>query len=382
MSWHRDIARASTPSSDFYLDPARLRKERVRIFHRSWQYAGHAAQLPNAGSHLAVDVQGEPLILLRDASDSLRALSNVCRHRAGPLVTGAGQCRLLQCRYHGWTYELDGRLRRAPEMAGAVDFDPQKVCLPQARVASLGPLLFVNLDAAAEGFASVLGEIHDEIAERQIDLARFRLLYRKDYVVRCNWKLYVDNYLEGYHIPLVHPALHRELDYAAYRVEPRRLHSRQFAPLRQSGNGERRYADTAGPLYYWLFPNFMLNVYPDNISTNLVLPLDHETTLTVFEWFVPADSALFADYAPRMDAAVQLRAPIPELLADRDVPAGVRDLVGFSDTVQAEDIAICEAVQRNLTSQFYARGRYAPGREIGVHHFHRLTADWLQEELS
>jgi len=180
---------------------------------------------------------------------------------------------------------------------------------------------------------------------------------RKEYELACNWKVYVDNYLEGYHVPVVHPGLHKELDYDAYRVETFRYYSRQYAPLRPRRPGDERQYTAASPhdepQYYWLFPNVMLNVYLGQMQTNVVLPLDHQRTRVVFEWFA--------------------REPPRDPGAD---PAWSR-MVAFSDEIQAEDIEICEIVQRNLRSRVYDRGRYSPARENGVHHFHALLHEFL-----
>lgn len=185
-----------------------------------------------------------------------------------------------------------------------------------------------------------------------------RLHHACDYELACNWKVYVDNYLEGYHIPSVHPGLHAQLDYAAYRVETARWHSKQHAPLRASAASSlyhRGLAPDSQPLalYYWLFPNLMLNVYPDNLQVNLILPLGHERTLTRFYWY----------------------------LLDRQRPGLAEEFaanLAFSDEVQQEDVAICEAVQRGLRSRSYASGRYSVKRENGVHQFHGLWAEAMR----
>jgi choline monooxygenase len=168
------------------------------------------------------------------------------------------------------------------------------------------------------------------------------LAARKEWFLDCNWKVYVDNYLEGYHIPIVHPGLFREIDYPSYRTETRRNYSIQHAPLKKP----QRIAAGDEAEYFWVYPNLMLNVYPDNFSTNLIVPIGHERTLTVFEWFF------------------------------RDAPQTTVDqTVAFSDEIQIEDIEICEAVQRGLRSSTYSSGRYSPARENGVHHFHALYAE-------
>jgi choline monooxygenase len=338
-----DLSRARTLPADLYVDPAALAAERRRVFARTWQPAGAASDVSTPGAFVAAEVAGEPVVIVRDAAGNLRALSNVCRHRAGPVARGAGSAKALRCGYHGWTYGLDGALLATPEWDGVRDFDPAAHRLPEFRAETWGPFVFVNLDGAAPPLADFLGAIGAET--RGLPLDRLRPARRVDYEVACNWKVYVDNYLEGYHIPIVHPELFRLLDYRAYRVETARFHSKQHALLRaEGGDGEA--------LYYWLFPNVMVNVYPGNLQTNVVLPLGPDRTLTRFEWF-----ALDPD---RPDVAEELARAF-----------------ALSDVVQREDMEICEAVQKGLASATYPGGRYSVLRENGVHHFHGLLARFL-----
>lgn len=369
----RSVSGASTLPSSCYRDKAWLPRERVKVFHRTWQYAGHAAWAPSPGDRFPVDLHGEPLAIVRGLDGRLTALSNVCRHRAGPLVTERACGKTLQCRYHGWTYDLGGAMRGGPELEGMEGFDPRDVRLPSFRAATLGPLVLVALSEETAPFSDYFGEMTRAVEQRGLALDSFRFAYRRDYVVRCNWKTYIDNYLEGYHIPFVHPALFRELDYASYRVDTHRYYSHQYAPVRSSGNAsDRRYEEGKEALYYWVFPNLILNFYPDNLSLNFIVPLDDESTLTVFEWFVPAGSPL---ERPGGAPFFPVTTPLPD---EEPSSAAVADLVGFSHQVQLEDIAICEAVQRGLASKTYDRGRYNAKRENGVHHFHRLWLEFLE----
>jgi len=185
------------------------------------------------------------------------------------------------------------------------------------------------------------------------------LAERRDYVVNCNWKVYVDNYLDAYHIPVVHPGLMKEIDYPRYRTETFRYYSQQLGPVKElkAGDpGERIYVPGVGlkdALYFWVFPNLMLNFYPDNIQTNVIVPLSHDKTLTIFEWYFHDASS--------------------EKVRER-----AKKAIAFSEVVQQEDIHICEAVQRGLNSALYDRGRYSVKRENGVHHFHMLLSEYLR----
>jgi choline monooxygenase len=346
-----DLAAASTIPARWYLDPAVLAREERRVFARTWQLVGTAAQVARPGDYFTAAVGREPLVVARDRAGAVRALSNVCRHRAGPVAQGAGQRQAFQCAYHGWTYGLDGRLLAAPEFEGVPGFDLAGTALPEWRAETWAGFLFVNLDRAAPPLRTFLGSVAEETAGSSIEGLTLR--QRVDYEVGCNWKAYVDNYLEGYHIPLVHPALFRELDYGAYRVEPGPFHSRQHAPLRREGAVFGGGGAAGGQaLYYWMFPNLMLNFYPGNLQVNLVLPLGPERTLTRFEWYVA------------------------EPLAGAAADAFERSFA-LSEQVQREDMAICEAVQRGLRSHTYAQGRYSVRRENGVHHFHGLLSRYL-----
>jgi choline monooxygenase len=356
-----DLAVAETLPSAWYLSEAIFARERTQLFWKTWQLVAKQADLPEPGSYFTTELAGEPILLTRDLDGALRGFFNVCRHRAGPVALGAGRRRALQCAYHGWIYGLDGQLVSAREMDGVGGFDKACFGLVPIRVAEWGPLIFVNLDASAPPFRTVFGPIMDDVARQGFSLDDMTLVEHRDYDVQCNWKVYVDNYLEGYHIPIVHPALYRELDYDRYEVLTYSHYSKQLAPVRppDAGASDRLYArfvesadEAPEALYYWIFPNLMLNIYPDNLSTNVILPTALGRTLTVFEWFArPGFSA------------EQLAATI-----------------AFSDQIQQEDVAICEQVQKGLASQSYDRGRYSVRRENGVHHFHLLLEHALSED--
>jgi choline monooxygenase len=367
LGMHEQIECAQTLASRFYTDPAILEIEKQRIFLRTWQLVGTLHQscgevngikrtISDVESYFTADVAGEPVIVIRDKQGELRAFSNVCRHRAGPIALGSGCKNVLRCQYHGWTYTLDGRLIGTPDVDGLEFFDRSAMGMVPLRCETWGQFIFVNFYPQAEPLSAYLGRIPEQAQGFRFDGLEFA--ERRDYVIDCNWKVYVDNYLEGYHIPIAHPGLMKEIDYAQYRTYTFRYYSQQFAPIRamkQENAGERLYAPGTGlqeALYFWVFPNLMLNIYPDNISTNVIVPLSHEKTLTIFEWF-------FHDVgSPKVQERIQ-RA------------------IAFSDQVQQEDIGLCDHVQKGLRSSTYDRGRYSVKRENGVHHFHMLLNEFL-----
>ena len=356
-SFDENIETARTIPSSWYTDRKFLDREYKHIFRKTWQLVGRVDQIARIGDYFTVDVAGEPVVIARGADGVVRGFFNVCKHRAGPVALDQGNRKTFICHYLGWTYNLDGTLRHAPEFEEVQALDRCSMGLKPVRVNQWGPLLFVNLDESAPPLESFLGEIGIRTSEHRIE--KMQWIQRRDYEINCNWKVYVDNYLEGYHLPVVHPGLYREIDYDQYKVETHRYYSIQHAPIREKNakphEGNRRYTTTGtkqeNTQYYWIFPSLMLNIYLGQMQTNLVIPIGHDRCLTVFEWYV-----------------------LPDTETD------VNSLVDFGHEIQEEDIFICEHVQRGLQSESYSQGRYSVKRENGVHHFHSLVNESLSRK--
>jgi phenylpropionate dioxygenase-like ring-hydroxylating dioxygenase large terminal subunit len=350
-----NVEEAWTLPALLYTDPKIFAAEKEKIFLRTWHVVGHASQVANPGDYFTAELAGEPLLLARGSDGKLRGFYNVCRHRAGPPAEGCGSRKLFRCGYHGWTYDLEGTLISATEIEGVKGFRAEDFALTPVRTEEWFNFVFVNLNPQAPPLFQTLGELPRQAA--RFPFSEMKLFERRIYDMKCNWKTYVDNYLEGYHLPSVHPGLNRELDYSAYVVEPHAGYVRQFSPIRGAQPGDttpRRYQEAHEYLttdYFWVFPNWMLNCYPDNVSLNIVLPLEPERTLAVFEWYLPEKEHA----SPAAKASVE-----------------------FSDQIQVEDVGICEAVQKNLRSRSYSRGRFSVKQEKGVHAFHRMYADFMQ----
>jgi choline monooxygenase len=347
-----DIARAWTLPSSLYTESAVFAAEKELIFGRTWQVVGHCDQVKNPGDYFTTELVGEPLLVVRGADGKVRGFYNVCRHRAGPPAEGCGSRKLFRCGYHGWTYGLDGSLISATEIEGVEGFRPEDFALIPVRVEEWFDLIFINFDEHAQPLHDSLGDLPKQASKFHFE--GMKLFERRTYEMKCNWKTYVDNYLEGYHLPSVHPGLNRELDYNSYVVEPNAKYVRQFSPIRGPQPGDatpRRYAGSQEDLmtdYFWVFPNWMLNCYPDNVSLNIVLPVAPERSLAIFEWYLPEKEHV----SPAAKASVE-----------------------FSHQIQIEDVGICEIVQKNLRSRSYSRGRFSVKQEKGVHAFHRMYTE-------
>ena len=269
----------------------------------------------------------------------------------------------MRCHYHGWTYGLDGKLVNAPEMESAADFSPSEIGLVPVSVEAWGPLIFVNLNEKAGSLNEWLGDIPERTS--RYDLQNLVFTDRVEYTIKCNWKLYVENFLEGYHIPLAHPGLNQILDYRTYTVEDYDNYVLQYGTNKESGERSNPLVDfkkkswegageEAGSQYYWIFPNLMWNLSPDVVQSNVILPVSEEETRVVFDFYFDNESA----------KSEEIR----------------QQNIKFSDEVQQEDIDICETVQRNLHSSSYDKGRYCPKRENGVYRFHNLMRQYLQDD--
>ncbi len=271
----------------FYTDPTLLDVEQESIFERTWQLAGHVSSLPNPGSYVTTRAGSQPVLVVRDENNELRAFKNVCRHRGSRLLSGSGQCKMaIRCRYHGWTYRLDGSLIGVPEGLSFADkIDKSKFGLMRARVEVLCGLVFVNLDPDATPLADLVGDLPQRLAPYRIEsLESFSSGYGSQ---PANWKVVADNYLEGYHIPIAHPSLMRMLDYKHYDVEVYDHYVWFDAPMRSkpsSNRLERLYARLVTPMpglgeadsaiwrYVYIYPNTTIDLYPDQVNTWQLLP--------------------------------------------------------------------------------------------------------------
>jgi choline monooxygenase len=358
------LERAHTIPSLWYHDPEIYEAERQYVFGNTWQLAGRLDQLPDPGSYFTINIAGEPILVLRDNDSKLRAFFNVCRHRAAQVMNEpSGKATRLRCRYHGWTYDLAGRLRGTPEFEGVADFCREEQGLVEMAVDSWGSLVWLHQKQgrANGGIAESLADYLKPFPERtrELKLEKLRFVKRQEYEIACNWKVFVDNYLDGgYHVNTVHPGLAGVLDYSRYRTEAVGNTSVQSSPLRSPDSqvedataGRYRIGDFA--YYWWIFPNFMMNIYQGVMDTNLVLPLGPDRCKVIFDFH-------FGDGETPMDDQF------------------IADSIAVSHQIQLEDLGICEEVQRGLASRSYSTGRFSVRREVAGYHFHRLLAEHLK----
>jgi len=345
------LAEASTIPSPWYVDTRIADLESENVFSKTWQVIGRTDQIQKPGDFLTFTVAGEPIVAVRGTDGQLRAFYNVCRHHAAAVVTEpCGHAQILHCPYHGWNYGLDGSLKGMPEFEGVKGFDRSANGLVPVKVATWEKFVLVNLDSNAEPVERFLGRIMQRMAP--LEVTKLHYVASRQYDIACNWKVFVDNYLDGgYHVPHLHKGLNSVLDYKQYTIENEDRYCLQSSPMVSSdedaATGATRKGDRAW--YFWQYPNFMINCYAGYMDTNLVIPVDVDHCRVIFDFY-------FGEIAT--EAARKYN----------------EESIAVGDRVQSEDLGICEAVQRGLKSRAYGAGRLSVRREAGEHLFHRLLA--------
>lgn len=371
------VARSGTLPADWYRSRELFELEQQQLFRHVWQTVGRTEQVANPGEFFTCRVANEEVVVVRGRDEKLRALSNICLHRAGPVAIGCGSRNGFQCPYHGWTYELDGRMRNARGMEGAEDFEPEQIRLPEFRVDTWGPLVWVCLEDDVPPLSEWLAQITPRAAH--YDLDNLQYLGGRRWEIPCNWKMYVDNYMEGYHIPFVHPGLQQGLNPEVYTYELGTWSNEQYGNEPHPRGPGSRVASVLGSMqvfrslkkplpgldpdesngyyFFWLFPTNTFNFMPDGFMVMTIRPLDVELTECSFSWWMP----------PAKD------------FTDRVLQAAV---VNFGHTINTEDVEICTHAQRGMHSNVYLQGRYSPEQEKCLHHFHRLVTDHMAPHVS
>jgi len=352
-----DISKAHTIDTGFYTDPKYFELSKEKIFLSSWQLLGDSDQIAEPGSAmpfiLLENYLDEPLLLVRDKEGEIHCLSNVCTHRGNLLVYEACKLHNIVCKYHGRRFHLNGKFLSMPEFREVQNFPSEADHLHRHSLFQWGKFIFTSLHPKIQA-AEVFGEIQKRLHWFPMNDLVLKPAFSKDYLVKANWALYCENYLEGFHIPFVHAALNDVLDFGEYTTEVFRYSNLQVGIAKEGElcfdlpASSPDYGKKIGGYYFWAFPNVMLNFYPWGISVNIVKPVSVSETKVSFLTYVFDESKF-------------------------NTGAG-SDL----HSVELEDEEVVENVQKGVRSRFYSRGRYSVTREQGTHHFHSLLAEFIQ----
>jgi choline monooxygenase len=371
------VARSGTMPADWYTSRELFDLEQKHLFRHVWQQVGRTDQVAEPGDFFTCEVANEQVVVVRDKTGELRALSNVCLHRAGPVAIDCGKRKAFQCPYHGWTYELDGRVRGTAGMESTECFDPGSMRLPEFRVDTWGPLVWVALEDDVPPLQEWLAQITPRAAN--YDLGELKYVGGRQWHIPCNWKMYVDNYMEGYHIPFIHPGLQQALHGSIYTYKLGTWSNEQYgAEPHPRGPGSRVAGvlgstqafrslmppmdgldeqERNGYYFFWLFPTNTFNFMPDGFLLFTIRPVDVELTQCTFSWWLPE----------------------PKDLTHKLLQTAV---VNFGHLVNMEDVEICMHAQKGMRSSVYRQGRYNADSEACLHHFHALYAERMAPWLS
>lgn len=352
---HPDISIAETLPASFYRDQEIFDSMKDKVFLKSWHWIGDSPSLLPLDKYahpftLLDNYLPEPMLLVRDQNSQIQCMSNVCTHRGNLLVHHPGPVQAgMTCMYHGRRFDMDGRFKFMPKFKEVQNFPRPCDDLHQFQVEEWGPFVFAGLEPEID-FSVIRNFLDKWVGFLPLDEFKLDLSKSRDYLVNCHWALYCDNYLEGFHIPFVHPDLNAVLDNNAYTSE---LFEYGTLQLGFAGGAEEVY-DLPGDhpcygkemaaFYFWIFPNIMLNFYPWGLSVNVIRPLSLHRTKVSFITYIHHEEK-FGTYAGSL-----------------------------MDKVEREDEFVVEGVYKGLQSRYYQTGRFSPTQEQGVHHFHRLLS--------
>ena len=351
-----DITKAATLEGNFYTSENCFKDTLESVFARNWQFITDESKLRNNKDAFPFQFLGnllpEPLVLINNKG-KINCFSNVCTHRGNILIKKPCKVRKnITCNYHGKQFDTCGKFKFMPKTEGMKDFPSVKDDLPKISVAKWRQFIFSSLSPYFE-FKELIKHVEERVFWMPIEEFKYRESLSKEYYVKANWALYCDNYLEGFHIPFIHPDLNDVLDFNSYDVEVFKYSNLQIGIGSDDDicfdlpKESKDYGRNIAAYYFWLFPNLMLNFYPWGLSINIITPISVNETKVQFKCYVWDERKL-------------------------DSGAGAN-----LDKVELEDEQVVQQVQKGVASRFYKNGRFSPTMEQGVHHFHTLISDFI-----
>ncbi len=363
-----DPAASMSLHADAYTRREWFERERRAVFGATWQWIVHVEKMREPGSYVTADVAGMPIVAVRDKVGRLRAFYNVCQHRAHHLLSGEGRVGAIICPYHAWTYALDGRLAVARKTGDLVGFDTSEICLEQIAIEEFGGFVYVNLDSDALPLAELAGGatgLGAELAQWAPDVEQLTFAHRLTYDIASNWKNVVDNFLECYHCHIAHKDFVSLVDMDTYRVTTHGIYSSHMAEAGKTSNSayDVSAATVTDHAVWWLWPNTCLMRYPGrgNMIVLNIIPVGPGRTRETYDFY----------------------------LESSDPDQAELDSIRYLDeTLQVEDIALVESVQRGMGTPAFTQGRIVADpaesglSEHALHHFHGLVLDAYRADLA
>ena len=350
-----NIAQAETLPSEFYENAKIFLDCKEKIFASSWQFITHTSIVNNHTIFPFSFLKGyldEPLILIKN-EDVINCYSNVCTHRAHLVVGQPCSINKFRCPYHGRTYNLDGTFNSMVGFENVKNFPTKKDNLTSVPILKWNNFIFASLNPSIE-ITPILNDIETRLPSFPFNELTYDENNSSSWEIDAHWALYCENYLEGLHVPFVHKGLAKDINVGTYETK---LLGNGVLQIAEGEEIIEILKDPQMPsrniygLYYWIFPNIMLNFYSWGLSVNIIEPISTEKTRIRF---------LSYSIGPKVQ---------PQ--------QGEASL----ERVELEDQSVVQSVQKGIKSRYYKRGRYSPTHETGVHHFHGLLADSLNSSV-
>ena len=351
FSIHPNITQAETLSSEFYENPEIFMDCKEKIFAASWQFITRLSTFNDHTIFPFSFLKGyidEPLLLINNG-DIINCYSNVCTHRAHLVASRPCSINTLRCPYHGRNYNLDGTFKSMPGFEGVKNFPTKKDNLKSTPTLKWKNFIFTSLNASLD-MTSVLNDIEKRLPSFPFDDLTHDEDSSNSWEINAHWALYCENYLEGFHVPFVHKGLAKDIDVGSYETK---LLENGVLQIAEGEETVEILKDPRSPsrniygLYYWIFPNIMLNFYSWGLSVNIIEPIATEKTRVRFLSFA-----------------------INQMAQPQEGDATL-------ERVELEDQSVVKSVQKGIKSRYYKKGRYSPTHEKGVHHFHKMIAQLL-----
>jgi len=356
-----------------YTDPAFFEAERQLTFSKNWVCAGVISDIPNPGDQMPLDLAGMPILLTRGQDGKVRAFHNICRHRGAQLVSAPVSRPTVVCPYHAWSYALDGRLMRTPSFCGPDvhthdGFDASKHGLLPVHCETWGPIIFINLDPNAAPLDATLAPLKQRWAAYDFSLLRSGGGLR--FTLDANWKLAIENFVERYHLPFVHPQLNSvsSVKHTLHITDGEGfvgVGSRSFAPppvtpehLLPHFPGLDEEASTKAE-YVELFPNVMIGVHYNHVYAFIIQPVNVGHTVERFEFFFVGDEAMTPELAPAR-----------------------RQMIDLINLVNGEDIDIVQRLHIGCKSPAMSGSVFSPVMEDTTHKFQRIVVERILENAA
>ena len=344
--------------ADAYTQPQWFQTDQKEIIAKTWQWVCHVEKLRAPGSYTTIEIAGNPIAIVRDKDNTLRAFYNVCKHRAHELLSGDGRTAVITCPYHAWAYKLDGQLLKAPHAEHLENFSTQEICLDEVQVEEFCGFIYVNLDVDAPSLATQTGTLESEIRYWAPDIENLTFGHRLTYDIKSNWKNVIDNFLECYHCPTAHKDFCTLIEMDTYKVTTHGIWSSHMAEAGNSDNSAYDVSNASVKIHavWWLHPNTCIMRYPGRSSIIImnVIPVGPDRTFETYDFYFETAEPNEAE----------------------------KEAIRYLDEVlQKEDIALCESVQKGMETPAFTQGRIVSDpsgsglSEHAVHHFHGLVLD-------